>query len=383
MNYRLTALSPLLVGDGQRLAPIDYMVWKDQVNVLDQSRIFRLLAKGPRLENYLTQIKKAEKLDFASWGGFAQNYAGRRIPFEHASSSAQWDKARAELLHIPTFCSGIHGHFLPGSALKGALRTGLAHQRIQAGVMKELAGRMQGDRPVRRPGEAAELMTLGNSAGDPMRLVLAGDSKPVEISNFRVYLLRTATLESRQANRFELGWKQAGGRGSVAGNRPDDGSLAFAEMAQPGTVFQGDFDEKVFLKTPEVARSLRLSESASLEKIFAAANTYSAELLKMQRRYMAAANLAKVDQALAAIEARLGDASSGKACLLNLGWGAGLLGKTAYLDTSNEDYRKMLRSIPYYERAIRTGMPFPKTRRIVFLQNQPATLAGWALLEVV
>src|SRR5581483_1095863 len=36
MNYKLTALTPLLVGDGRELSPIDYMVWKDQVNVLDQ-----------------------------------------------------------------------------------------------------------------------------------------------------------------------------------------------------------------------------------------------------------------------------------------------------------------------------------------------------------
>ena len=87
MIYRITCLTPTLVGDGQRLSPIDYMVWKDHVNVLDQRRIFRLLAKGPRLEGYLTQLKKAEKLDFASWGGFAQNYAGRRIPFEHAGAA--------------------------------------------------------------------------------------------------------------------------------------------------------------------------------------------------------------------------------------------------------------------------------------------------------
>ena len=95
MRYRLTCLTPTLVGDGQKLAPIDYMVWKDYVNVLDQRRIFRLLAKGPRLEGYLSQLKKAEKLDFASWGGFAQNYAGRRIPFEHASSTQYWEKAQS------------------------------------------------------------------------------------------------------------------------------------------------------------------------------------------------------------------------------------------------------------------------------------------------
>ena len=88
MRYRLTCLTPLLVGDGRKLSPIDYMVWKDQVNVLDQWRIFRLLAKGPRLDGYLAQLKRADKLDFASWGGFAQNFAGRRIPFESPAYSA-------------------------------------------------------------------------------------------------------------------------------------------------------------------------------------------------------------------------------------------------------------------------------------------------------
>ena len=48
MKYKITALTPLLVGGGQELAPIDYMVWKDQVNVLDQPRIFKLLSRGPR-----------------------------------------------------------------------------------------------------------------------------------------------------------------------------------------------------------------------------------------------------------------------------------------------------------------------------------------------
>ena len=106
MRYRLTCLTPLLVGDGRKLAPIDYMVWKDQVNVLDQWRIFRLLAKGPRLDSYLTQLKNAEKLDFATWGGFAQNFAGRRIPFENAAYSAYWNRAGGESLHIPTFATG-------------------------------------------------------------------------------------------------------------------------------------------------------------------------------------------------------------------------------------------------------------------------------------
>jgi hypothetical protein len=33
-------------------------------------------------------------------------------------------------------------------------------------------------------------------------------------------------------------------------------------------------------------------------------------------------------------------------------------------------------------RALGSNLPFPKTRRIVFLNNKPATLPGWAELSV-
>src|SRR5436190_12202843 len=125
MKYHLTVLTPTLVGDGNRLSPIDYMVWRDQVNVLNQARIFRLLSRGPRLEGYLSQLRKATKLDFASWGGFAQNFSQRRIPFEHADSTAIWNGAPSESLFIPTFAAGYRGAYLPASAVKGALRSGL------------------------------------------------------------------------------------------------------------------------------------------------------------------------------------------------------------------------------------------------------------------
>src|SRR5919204_3956160 len=101
MNYTLPCLTPTLIGNGDELAPIDYMVWKDQVNVLDQNRIFKLLARGPRLEGYLAQLRKATKLDFASWGGFAQNFSQRRIPFESPDLTAIWNTTASEHLFIP------------------------------------------------------------------------------------------------------------------------------------------------------------------------------------------------------------------------------------------------------------------------------------------
>jgi CRISPR-associated protein Csm5 len=380
MRYRLTCLTPLLVGDGRKLSPIDYMVWKDHVNVLDQWRIFRLLAKGPRLESYLTQLKNAERLDFASWGGFAQNFAGRRIPFENPAYSTYWNRAMGESLQIPTFAAGASGPYVPGTAIKGALRTGMVFANWRDGMLQDVLGRVKSERSPRRPAESVEEQALGPAGSNRMRLVSAGDSAPIETSQFKVYLLRTSTLMPRGDN-FALGWKQSP-RGSVDGARPDDSTPVFAEMANPGVAFEGDWNEKTFFLQPEVRRSVRWSESFSRAKIFEAVNVYAAGLLALQRNYASMAGMGLLDKNLDELEQRLAAAKERGACLLCMGWGGGLSAKISWLDTTNSDYRQILEQFQIYNRALATNLPFPKTRRIVFMNNRPATLPGWVELSI-
>lgn len=379
MRYRLTCLTPLLVGDGQKLSPVDYMVWRDQVNVLHQRRIFRLLAKGPRLDGYLAQLRRAEKLDFGTWGGFAQNFADRRIPFQHSSSTGYWERAKGDSLQIPTFVSGPGGPYLPGSALKGALRTGMLFERWRQTLPERLRTAEQ-ERSSRRQSEALEQEALGAAGASLMRAIKISDSQPVAAAAFQVYLLRVATLEPRPGGRFELAWKQAP-RGSVEGRRVEESTPLFAEMAVPGTVFEGEWRENTYLQQPEVWRALGWAEPPDTAAILAAANAYAAGLLEIHRQYASWAGLPLVSRSLEEIRARL-PADGRRACLVAIGWGSGLLAKSGWLETDAEAYRRALAQSPLYSRAIRTGLPFPKTRRIVFLDNQPATLPGWALLEI-
>jgi CRISPR-associated protein Csm5 len=366
MKYRLTCLTPTLVGDGQRLSPIDYMVWKDHVNVLDQRRIFRLLAKGPRLDGYLLQLKKADKLDFASWGGFAQNFAGRRIPFEHTSAIPYWERAHAENLFIPTFACSPAGPYVPGTALKGALRTGAVFDRWTEATLNNVAERMAEDRAPRNPAAKAEDAVLGGPGSSRMRRVAAGDSTPGTHTGMKVYLLRASTLIPRGAEKFELGWKSA--RGSVDARRVEESTPIFAEMAAPGVAFEGAWRER------------SVSDRA---KIFQASNHYAAGLIARHKEYAARCGLGKLAATLGGLEARLEEIGRRQdACMLAIGWGGGLLGKSAWLNTGDESYRKILQQMPLYQRAIQTGLPFPKTRRIVFEGNQPASLPGWVLVEV-
>ncbi len=370
MKYRLTCLTPVLVGDGEKLSAIDYMVWKDHVSVLDQRRIFRLLAKGPRLEGYLTQLKKADKLDFASWGGFAQNFADRRIPFEHASSSAYWERASGESLHIPTFARGASGPYLPGSAIKGTLRTGMLFAGLKPGMLRDVAQLFGGDRPPRRPAEGPESAALGSSGHSRMRAIAVGDSGPVNPSAMKVYLLRVSTLLARGAGNYALGWKQSQ-RGSVDGARPDDATPIFAEMAVPGSVFEGSWEEKVV-------------RAAGRAQIFEAANKYAESMLAAHRQYAGWAGLEIMGRKVSELEAKLAAIDRSASCMVSIGWGGGLLSKTPWIekDQDGEQYRQILRSVSLYRRAIDSGLPFPKTRRILFQENKPASLPGWALLDV-
>jgi CRISPR-associated protein Csm5 len=382
MRYRLTCLTPLLVGDGGRLSAIDYMVWKDQVNVLDQGRIFKLLAKGPRLEGYLAQLKRATKLDFASWGGFAQNFAHRRIPFEHAAYSAYWNRAIGESLNIPTFAAGPSGPYLPGSAIKGALRTGMLFAGLKDGILHDLTTRLRADRPSRRPAEPAEEQIIGTGGNSRTRFFSAADSNPVDYSRFKIYLLRIGVLVGRGQGQYALGWKQSP-RGAADGRRPEDSTPIFAEMAPPGCTFEGNWEEKGFFDAPEIRRALGWRESVNRASVFESVNNYAAALLALHKDYAARTGLQPFSKTLDEIEARLAEARSSGACVLSLGWGTGLIGKSAWLDTANEDYRQILKSISVYNSALASGMPFPKTRHIVFLNDQPSSLPGWARLEIL
>jgi CRISPR-associated protein Csm5 len=383
-RYRLTALTPLLVGDGQKLAPIDYMVWKDQVNVLDQRRIFQLLARGARLDSYLAQIRRAEKLDFASWGGYAQNYASRRIPFEHPAAAQYYARTSAENLFIPTFAATPTGQlYVPGSAIKGALRTAMLAERASEGQWRQLAEQLNAaERPPRRPAESVEAAALGGRQSSRLRPLLVGDSGPVAPGGAtRVFLLRTSTLLPR-GSKLELGWKMSP-RGAVESRRPGDSTPVFAEMAVPGTTFEGTFGDSFALSRPETVRALRWREGSTAQAALAAANAQAERMLAAQRQYAELATLPLVAQALDQLAERLAELkASGRGALICLGWGTGLLSKSASVDPKAEPFHQILRALPIYAQPLRSGLPFPKTRRVVFLADQPATLPGWAELAV-
>jgi hypothetical protein len=173
-------------------------------------------------------------------------------------------------------------------------------------------------------------------------------------------------VTAARGDQWTLGWKQSP-RGAVDSRRIEESTPWFAEMAVPGAVFQGAWQER---------------SANARGKIFQAVNQYAGAVLRLHKQYAEATGLEQVRAAVAALEDRLASLHPEQACVLPLGWGGSLFGKTAWIEKDAAEYRALLGKVPFYARAVASGLPFPKTRRIVFEGGQPATLPGWVLLEV-
>ena len=87
---------------------------------------------------------------------------------------------------------------------------------------------------------------------------------------------------------------------------------SFAEMAAPGTVFEGNWQEKTFFTAAGGAPAVRWPEGFGRARIFEAANDYAARLLAIQKQYAGWAGLDLLERQIEELEARLAEARAGR-----------------------------------------------------------------------
>ena len=233
----------------------------------------------------------------------------------------------------------------------------------------------------RRPAENFEQQTAGSGGSDRMRAVSIADSAHTARDAFRVYMLRLSTLIAQGPEtilpRLEAEW---------AHSRWPPSRRCHAHLRRNGRAGPGLRRRLARERLPESAKksgkSLRWNQPVTHETLFDAANQYAAKQLELHAHYAQWTGLEALGASVADLQQTTRSGAQQRSCLLAIGWGAGFLSKSAAIGTDEADHRKVLGMLPFYERAIKSGLPFPKTRRVVFLKNKPATLPGWVELKV-
>ena len=290
-----------------------------------------------------------------------------------------YDKAPAENCFIPTFASTHEGLCFPATVLKGAMRLAMLVERASDAQVDAAVANLNGETP-RRSAALLEAAVLGAAGVSRTRPVRISDSRPVANGATRVYLLRTAVLIQR-GEKFEAAWKGAT-RGSVPLNRAGEAAMALAEMAAPGTVFEGDFRMPVLFRRQETSRVLHWKRPAGPADIASAANRAATHLLGAHKKFAEAAGIAQIGVLCDALLKRVEEAQAAGRFLVCVGWGTGLLAKSIWASVADEKLREGLRFVPGYEQALRTGLPFPKTRKLIIRNGRPVSMPGWVEVEL-
>lgn len=139
-SYRLEleAVSPIHVGTGEAFPAYSYLVdeAKREVLILDPSRLLELLSEGQR-QNYLEAIaqgpKQAQKTLQSLWSsGLVDPTPAilRRLPATPAFINTVKNATDAAGLEFRPLPRSPLGAYLPGSSIKGALRTAWMFKRL-------------------------------------------------------------------------------------------------------------------------------------------------------------------------------------------------------------------------------------------------------------
>jgi CRISPR-associated protein Csm5 len=398
-RYRLTALSPVHVGNGEFLVrDVDYLEDEGKTYVLDVERLFELLAVSPgALDEYSSGRADLRRLldrlrvrpeRIASWA-----YSGRLgVP-------------RVQLL-----ARNARGQpLLPGTAVKGALRTlvvwalsfdfdegardWVPSREAAAAVGPAIEAASDWDS---RPGDAVERSILWAPAarrhgghdhsGDLLRCLGVGDCivRDTDLEVARVRVL-TATPEGPA-------WKAAE-RGARARPRPDDPEAASlgVEALRPGA--SGNltlrFDELYELLRGEApSAERRLFEAARAELDFEPwridipfqvaihSRNLGLALCYRERRFYEERKLYDLARFYVDLEQKIQKAAGSEAIFARLGWGGGWEAMTGGIahDRARERARQRFG-------LGREGYPFPKSRKLMLEGSKAVLPFGWVRLD--
>lgn len=359
MNCRLEVLTPVHIGSGFRLKKgFDFVSNSGRTRIMSTSKFEEYFRENPdelsrfddpkfRIENVIQKIESLKEY--------------------------QTECDSREILEFEK--NGAGCPYLPGSSIKGAFRTALLSQLIL-----ELNGNERSSilRPesVKNPKFASEPLLRRLFGNDPnnnlMRVIQVYDSS---IDDDHLNLYRVLILNLTDSEGKTIAWKDVPNKTNH--DDPKKGTPIYAEMIAPSatSTFSLRFDIFLLKRIPEFQRKFKIEQ---LPKII---NDHSRKLLEKEIDFLETSGSKQLEgvinhsKDLLKLIPNQNSDQYGKECILRLGWGTGWKNMTGDYLTENE--LKEFRMLPSLKLGKSSFPRFPKTRKIVFENDESAYLPGY------
>jgi CRISPR-associated protein Csm5 len=370
----LEVLSPVHIGSGVKLANgIDFTTTKDTITIVSKSQLMVYLEQNPeQLEKFIRSDYKLDNINVSTIG---RNYT---LNGERVFDISEFER------------NGNGTPYIPGSSLKGAIRTVILTQIFNSWTKEKQRKFLE---------KAIESEKGEKWASQPIMEEIFGDDSNYNLmrtlqvydAHFKndvdVEKLHLLSLKSRT----DYGWKKMGKDKQTKQpfplqDNPKYSTSIFVESLPIGSKADFSINLNNFLINNPVAKvKLQFNENSlkAVSNFILIINTHSKQKLEMERKFFEDLKspkklinvLSEIDNLLKQIGALKEDEF-----ILRISWGSGWKGMTGdfltdnWLNTFRDKFGKGM------------GKPgfsiFPKTRRIVFEENEPKHLTGWIKIKL-
>lgn len=363
----LEILTPTQSGSGEELFKgLDYIERNGSPLVVDQQTSFNAVASG----NLALDTKLLAGSDLADLVHAAGQDFGYRLPWLGNSGSQKVpDKFREQLK------DAMNRPYLPGSAIKGAIRTALTAEWLRASskepaIAKQLAFLMPKVVNGRRPNPKS-------AAKDLMGALTGKDAKQDIFRSFKVKDALFSTTDLRLADIRWLNenrWRSMTKKKSFEDWHQGDGIYAEVLQSAALAILQLQWDGFLLSDISKWQQTRTISSIApqNFDDLKQRLNQHAkyrlAREIDFYKNQGKSAPEQECRKLLQMIE------SDQQAAYLQMSWGSGWRGMTG--DWASEDQVKTFRELFNLGR---NGKPFPKTRRLV-VSGEPKLPLGWIRL---
>ena len=364
MKYQLKTITPVHIGTGETLSQIDGFYDNGRWHRID---IDAVLAAVP--ESELNRLTIAMGQRNFQWG--------RYLPTNQPSASytlpCAEDPRETEIRE--TIKNPFSRPMIPGSSIKGAIRTALLWDLIgddNKEVQNDLKEQLQRRSNQNWAGQPIERQVLGKDPNhDLMRAVQVSDTAPIPIEALEMGVAWTVTL-NRDG---DLVQKREGNREYKT----------FVEQIRAEQTF--DFSIKIdgTLFRPREKGELGYSdrqERVICEELAEVCNFVAKGLVDEEAKFYDYYRLPELANFYESLSNQIENLRDG-AFVLPIGWGTGYLAKTVTELLTGDDTDLMMKLRRHYRLGrSRSGGDyyddeFPKTRRVLYDRQRPKSPLGW------
>jgi CRISPR-associated protein Csm5 len=347
----IEALSPIHIGTGRELsADVDYVV-ANHVYVIDLEWMLahlnaEQLARAMGAEPLSRLLSAEDREEFA------------RYILERPASKASVPQLREQIKDLDS------DPYIPGSSLKGAVRTALLWaMTFVEGLPSEQPRADQLER---------ELLTGTRRASLP-----GSDPNFDLLRAFRPADSYSASAED-DLELLQVGLYSLSGRPTELRRKPEE--QFFVEAMAAGTQLQADVSLDEYLLRPEVARRLGLDGKQNwIRGWLTYCHAYGSAVIEHEVAFYSRFGPAALEEFYRELKKRAATAEAGREAVLPLAWGTGWHGKTIGTALEEEEVDE----IRTRYRLGRQGYPvFPKSRRLVERNGEPVSPLGWVFLRI-